>query len=391
MQQYISSSTCSLMAVCLLCSRLIFSAHAAESAALAPDPLYEGKPLSHWVLGDTNSALCFAPIRAGPYGYLDRYSREAVKSIGTNAIPFLLQLMESYPYRAAEALGVLGTNAHSAIPGLARFATNQAPPRADSQTRVQIESARKAAVSTLGRIDPEALPVLCAVATNRIFGRDVRTTALSGITSMGTNASASAAALLQCLKDEDKHVVVSALLALEHVPTNDQEILLGILDCLDSPDPMLRRYAVSALAPFGECVLPVLGRAVEDDDRIVRVRALRALASLGKRALPAITWGLKDDDPSVRGSALEALVQAAPSALTNTSVLALGAEGLRSSGERREWAAQLLRAAGQQAAGGQPDLQVRLPDGWDRVFQEATSALRRLAPELLQTGVSPQQ
>lgn len=82
--------------------------------------MYDGHPLSYWVLDDTNS-----PVRSdivAPGGQLNRYSEEAVENIGTNAIPFLLKWMESdSPYRAANAFGVLGPAARSAIPDLARL------------------------------------------------------------------------------------------------------------------------------------------------------------------------------------------------------------------------------------------------------------------------------
>src|SRR5206468_189751 len=111
------------------------------------------------------------------------------------------------------------------------------------------------------------------------------------------------------------------------------------------------------------------------------MHALEALESMGggRGAFSAMIRGLKDDSGLVRDTALGALVRAAPSGLTNRTVLAIGAEGLHSTGDRQKWSAKLLRAAGQQAQGATLDPFIPSRGGWELVFQEATNTLRHLA------------
>ena len=72
-----------------------------------------------------------------------------------------------------------------------------------------------------------------------------------------------------------------------------------------------------------------------------------------------------------------------PKAITNSNVLAIAAARLRSQdAEWREWAAWVLRAAGQQASGVKPDFM--MPMSREHLsFEDATNVLCRLAPELL--------
>jgi hypothetical protein len=92
---------------------------------------------------------------------------------------------------------------------------------------------------------------------------------------------------------------------------------------------------------------------------------------------------LDDTNDGVRYIALNALIRTEPQALTNSAVLAMMAEGLRSEDPKKKfWAAKGLRLAGQQASG-----KGRKPSIADLdlagTFQEATNTLRQLAPQLL--------
>jgi hypothetical protein len=113
------------------------------------------------------------------------------------------------------------------------------------------------------------------------------------------------------------------------------------------------------------------------------VAALGALPQFGDSALPGILQGLQDVDADVCGESVRVLVVEMPRALTNTAVLVAGARGLQSSGWRSHFAALILRAAAQQADGFKPDRPVVPPAGTDALGRDATNALRRLAPGLL--------
>lgn len=314
---------------------------AAESSLM--DPVYKGKPLSVWFAGDTNfdSTLLSSPPP------LDAGAKEAIKQLGPHAIPFLLQRITSG--RAVEAFRVLGVEAISAIPDLARLATNQAA--SDLQPLSPITLLRP--FEALVNIGPASLAALSRIATNEVSGQ-ARLNAVHSIGRLGTNARPAVPVLMQCLKVQNEELLNATFLALRQVRPNQLEYSQTIADFLDNPKPRVRSDALEALAAFGE-----------------------------KVSGPAII-ALRDRDVGVRGTALGVLVQYAPHSLTNSAVLAIGADGLKKSiGNRQKLAAQLLRAAGQQSQDVRPDLTVSWPGEWSAVLQEATNTLLRLAPHLL--------
>lgn len=321
-----------------------FTESSAHGQSMSIEPAYKGKPLRYWVLGDSRSPYFLAAPNT-----LDPESRDAIDHIGTNAVPFLIKWIQSY--RTVSAFEILGSAAKFAIPELAFLATNQPGDRAEAgasnQIQVQIN-----AVEALGRIGPDALGALCAIATNNTLGNG-RVWALNAIARCGTNAIPFVPVLLTCLRSQDNGVIAGALFALSQVRTDQEGVLAAIMPFLRSPSPTLR------------------------------VNALQALASFGYGSAPSIINALHDTTPKVRATALGLLVQSMPNTLTNITVLSTAADRLDSPDpDERKWAAQLLRAAGQQARGVKPDLGVPL-GGWNATFAEATNALRRLAPELL--------
>ena len=317
-----------------------FESAEAESELL--DPVYNGKPLSVWYAGDTNVDV---GLLSSPPG-LDADAREAIKQLGPHAIPFLLRRMPEYC--AVDGFRVLGAQARSAVPDLARMATNYAASDSQRLSIFRMENIFSALVS----IGPDSLGVLSTIATNEVFGQ-TRLNAVHSIGRLGTNARPAVPVLLQCLKEQNEELLNATFLALRQVRPNQLKDFQTIADFLDNPKPRVRSDALEALASFGE-----------------------------KASEPAIL-ALRDHDVGVRGMALWVLVQNAPHSLTNSTVLAIGADGLKSIGNRQKLAAQLLRAAGQQSQGVRPDLIVSRPGEWSAVLQEATNALLRLAPHLL--------
>lgn len=312
--------------------------------AVTNEPMYKGKPLSYWLLVERHAS----PLLSTP-PKLDDDGREAVVAAGTNAMPFLLAWVDSA--HAVEAFGVLGSLAEPAIPDLTRLATNP-PPTTARLSAMRQHSIQTSAAAALWNIGADANSAICSIVTNRDAG-PARLRLLGAIGWTGTSTLPWVPALTNCLKDDDTRIVSQALFALRLAHPADQGVFSAVVPLLHSPEPKVRSAAIQTIAPFGD------------------------------EALPQMFHALSDTDDQVRIVALAELVQNAPKALTNANVLALGAEALRSSGQRQKWAAQLLRAAGQQAQGLKADLSVRLPGGWEAVLTQATNALRQLAPELL--------
>ena len=144
-------------------------------------PVYEGKTLTSWLTGVTEG---------GTAGYMK--AEEAVRQVGTNAIPTLLRLLwasdsalkvkvvgllerqhvvklgftSAETWNIAGRLGfkMLGTNAASAVPALIQIARQGTSPFSQAS-----------AIESLGAIGPaakEAVSYLITLATNQSSGLD---------------------------------------------------------------------------------------------------------------------------------------------------------------------------------------------------------------------------
>jgi hypothetical protein len=78
------------------------------------------------------------------------------------------------------------------------------------------------------------------------------------------------------------------------------------------------------------------------------------------------------------------LIQKAPHVLTNAALLTMLATGLQSFDlETSDWAAVMLRAAGQQSRSASPQPLWEQLESMSQIRSQATNALRLLAPQLL--------
>ena len=136
-----------------------FVAMIAAGGQASPEPRYEGRLLSDWLKDVRHSS----PHLPTP---LTKEAELAVAHIGTNAIPLLLSWMRKPDASVFDgtiaAFEVLGATARSAIPELAQLAIDQAATGVNPE---EIGSGSVAMLDirpllALGRIGPEALPVL---------------------------------------------------------------------------------------------------------------------------------------------------------------------------------------------------------------------------------------
>jgi hypothetical protein len=313
-----------------------------NASGASDEPTYNGLPLSYWLRD-------FQLYRSDTPHPLTDEAKTAVAHIGIVAIPFLLDRIrqgqsagfdESGP---VEAFRVLGPTAWSAIPELARLATNQ--PESGPMSAYS-------AVLALGGIGPDALPVLLTVLTNTTL-QERRIGAIEAIGGIGTNALPALPALLGCLHDKDDIVAMFAIGAVGVVGVRQQVALTALEDILQGSRPGLRSAALYALSNFG------------------------------KESVPALMRASTDTNSGIRNTARFHLKHVAPEELTNATALAIAAAGLRSSDpDRRSYAAEILKRAGRQA--GVPSYDPMGPEGhFDPLFWNATNAIRHLAPQLL--------
>jgi len=224
------------------------------------EPTYAGKTLTEWFI------VCRT---AEPRSPDSEQATFALRSIGTNAIPYLLDwsASEDAKLRHYSSIGfwALGPTAAPAIPTLAKrlVGTNE-------------QSAALAAWS-LNAIGEPALPTLLNAITNRTFS--IRTYAIQDI----------------------------------ELSPKAQAIIPSLLRDLDSPSAYYRWRAAQGLGSIrleGYSVVPKLAKMLQDNDKAVRFSSLQALARFGSfatPAVPAVSKLLTAEDESTRMQATNTL------------------------------------------------------------------------------------
>ncbi|MBI2924830.1 MAG: HEAT repeat domain-containing protein [Verrucomicrobia bacterium] len=293
--------------------------------SLAPEPQYNGRPLSGWLHEfdtATNSPaiqraqealLAFGPAAAPPLA----------KRLDAGPPPFLLRLANSrlvakldpkmafgrWVYtRAAKAddlrfwssqtLRKLGPNARSAVPKLARALGR--------------DRARGAALEILSGLGPQASPAVSAVA--RLLGASdgfVRERAAFCLGQIGTAASKAIPAVLSATT-EHRVPLATGMEALAGMGYQLREALPFLIAQCQTNKPARYEVArwVRRIGPDGAPAVPVLIEVLGDDLPQARARICAALGAIGPEssaAVPMLTKALNDEWWYVRRNAATAL------------------------------------------------------------------------------------
>ena len=233
------------------------------------EPVYQGKPLREWL------ALYRFHID-GLFG--NDQADEAIRQIGTNAIPTLLEMLQEHD-----------SDLKLKWVALLRKQNFIQPP----QTASLHNSQAAMAFHVLGSSDSNAVPALVQIYSRKtsIASQEATVEALGDI---GPSASPAATPVL--------------------------------LDALTNSDNSLYWYAVLAIDQIHgqpEVFVPVLINELKDSDGNVRLNAARALAAYGpaaKSAVPALVALLNDSNQYVRTHAAYALKEIDPEAAAKAGV-----------------------------------------------------------------------
>lgn len=273
-------------------------------------PVYQGKPLSYWVI---------------KVGQIEEYNGApdgavaAIRAIGSNAVPFLLDWMphpETLHHHGSSGIPewdaveiawwALGSDGKSAIPTLARV-INQSRHTMDDYS-VWRESAK--AISYLG---PDAIvPMLTAVTDMQ--GKHHVWELIHNFQNLGTNGAPAVPALIHWANDPDYWVrdgVVSALGGIGQRPDLAVPVLLNALE--HDSNGMVRRDAAEALGAFAndsDAVLPELTKMLKDSNWEAREGALSGLGKISDKpdvVIPLIVPFLSDENSVIERSAAYAL------------------------------------------------------------------------------------
>jgi HEAT repeat protein len=240
--------------------------------ARGAEPTYEHQPLSTWLKAFEDAQSDSAD---------ERRAKDAVRAIGTNAVPHLLQMLTeddiNIQQRAVKGFEILGPIAAPAVPQLSNLITG-------TNDVIGI-----LAGNSLGNIGAPALPALMAALTNRHY--TVVTRAALSIVDLGTNASPAIPIFLRHLQ---------------------------------SPNHFVRERAADALGSLHiepAVVIPALTNLFGDLSQAavcISLNSLGQFESVARPVAPAILAMLQDPNENVRMAATNALMKVAPDLLTNT-------------------------------------------------------------------------
>ena len=229
-------------------------------------PVYNGRTLSEWA-SDINPG--------NPEATRDQ-AKQAIRQIGTNAIPFLLEELRAFseinranfnPFEWQDrrnniynAFAALGPIAEPAIPSLTDLM--------DSGS-----FAAYIAADALAEIGPKGDIPLVKTLTNGSLA--IRVGIAQTISETGTNADIAVPALIQCSTFESSEQELSAVLrgcsatALGIVGVNSPETVVpALIRCLEDKDYRTRFIAVRALGKFGkqaQSAVPALQQIAKND------------------------------------------------------------------------------------------------------------------------------
>ncbi|MDB6067720.1 MAG: repeat protein [Pedosphaera sp.] len=216
----------------------------------AEDPVYQGKRLSVW-LGNYDPHP--------PYRSLSPEGEEAVRQLGTNAIPMLLRKLRAKASPFKDKLFALAQKQHvikvSFTPawfqhwqGALGFRVLAAEGKSAVPALIELYSQ--------GNADPDALGCLSG--------------SLNGI---GPDARAAVPALIHRLGHTNERVRGPAAVALGQIHSEPQVVVPALISCLSDQNNAVRYGAASALSEFGpeaKAALPALTQLLADSDAGVR-------------------------------------------------------------------------------------------------------------------------
>jgi hypothetical protein len=269
------------------------------------EPFYEGRSLSQWL-----TMYRFAAVEKAPSK--DReMAAEAVRSIGTNALPLLLEWIryEPRPWRqtvqrmidkiganafprfadripdpferplnAKEGFRILGIEARSALPVLLKVASNTNAPLAAT-----------IAFESIAYLGSDAVPeVVTALSEKSHPNYNHATWTACWMGYLGSNAAPMIPFLATRTKDTNSETALGAVIALGGFRLAPEISVPALAASLKHNEGVVRASAAESLSRFRAAALPAvpaLIAAQTDPDSIVRTAAKDALAGIAPEVL----------------------------------------------------------------------------------------------------------
>jgi hypothetical protein len=202
-------------------------------AARTREPAYQGKSLSQWLQGYHLSAV------GGPEDEIEHAQREtdeAVRHIGTKAVPTLLRMLRAkdsdFKVKAMDLL------------------SKQRLVRIEWTSAWELNYWASLAFQALGDSARPYVPVLVEIAEENI-STNSRYCAIDSLTGLGPTAEAAVPALLRWTTNADRHVRFGAINALGAIHAEPEKVVPVLTNALADPDPFVKRIAMKAMRDYG--------------------------------------------------------------------------------------------------------------------------------------------
>jgi hypothetical protein len=256
------------------------------------EPSYRGTSLSGWL-------RTYRPIGSRPPD--SQRAADAVRYIGTKALPFLVSWIQEYemlpPWkvrlrnyasrlgspggeivmetiakrelralRAFSAFEILGEAAAPAIPELVRIANRG------------YSGSSPAAIAALAHLGKDALPPLLAFITNNAFPfRHEAMISVGRMRYLGTNAHPAVVLLIKSLSDP--HLAPNAAVVLGSLRLESDITVPALVECTHSSQELLAMCAATSLGKFGASARPAVPELLKMlDDPSINVRNVATVA-----------------------------------------------------------------------------------------------------------------
>jgi HEAT repeat protein len=234
------------------------------------EPVYQGKPLSEWL--KTYAKLRHGGDHPPALMKLEWKADEAVRQIGSNAIPTLLRLLKAKDSPLKLMLVGLAKRQHIIkIEFLPADRWNQAGFGGFEVLETNAQS---------------AVPALIGI-VNQNISHDSQSYTIETLGLLGPAAKAAVPTLLQCATNADRNIRFQAILALGKIHAEPERFVPALTTALHDTDSNVRSLALGLLGRFGldaKPAVPALIESLNDRDTVIRRYATNALKAIDPEA-----------------------------------------------------------------------------------------------------------
>ncbi|MDB6109974.1 MAG: repeat protein [Pedosphaera sp.] len=235
------------------------------------EPIYQGKPLSVWLAEyyesySTNSLTLQAPAA------VQARTENAVRQIGTNGIPTLLQMLRA----RNSQLTWLGTKLSMQL----HLTTNPPPNAVERNIEAEI------GFWLLGEDAKYAVPALVEI-YDQNFSKESQGLAALALGRIGPPARMAIPSLLREATNKNEFPRTHSIWALTQIRGAPAVLVPALTQALHDPSLHVRSTAAVGLGGFGEdakSAVPALVQALKDPDYSLRVHVKNALKQIDPEA-----------------------------------------------------------------------------------------------------------